>query len=83
MGYSLFSDYNLVFGNRYGLSGSQIFIMPPKVIANFTNLVATGISLWITSALFDGFSFDTTEALLITTVLLTLINIFVKPIIYY
>ena len=55
--------------------------MPSKVIANFTNLIATGISLWITSALFDGFSFDTTEALLITTVLLTLINIFVKPII--
>jgi len=55
--------------------------MSSKAIANLTNLIATGISLWITSVLFDGFSFSTIEALLITTVLLTLINIFVKPII--
>ena len=55
--------------------------MASKVIANLTNLIATGTSLWITSALFDGFSFNTIEALVITTVLLTLINIFVKPII--
>ena len=59
----------------------HIFAMSSKVVANFTNLLATGVSLWITSALFDGFSFNTVESLVITTVLLTLINIFVKPII--
>ena len=55
--------------------------MSSRIITNLTNLTATGVSLWITSALFDGFSFNNFEALVITTVLLTLINIFVKPII--
>ena len=56
--------------------------MGSKLITNLTNFLATGIALWITSSLFNGFSFETIESLVLCSILLTLINIFVKPIVF-
>ena len=56
--------------------------MGSKLMTNLTNFFATGVALWITSSLFDGFSFETIESLVLCSILLTLINIFVKPIVF-
>ena len=53
-----------------------------KNLLNFIlQWINSTVALWITSVLFEGFIFSSTESLLLSSVLLTFINIFIKPIV--
>ena len=54
-----------------------------KNLLNFVlQWINTMLALWITSVLFEGFIFSTIESLILSSILLTFINLFIKPVVF-